>query len=147
MGRMIVHHKPRADNCLTLSYCCAPHSQFGGIYKKFWLQLGPKTCLGGGGGGSMPNRPPTQTSWLALESLGRCGDLYGESCQPVLSYSEVRNALSCGLLSLLHSFFPSLSVRRAHLLQCVHPLHLCVLAFDLCRDGEGLVDPWLDVCF
>ena len=98
-------------------------------------------------GDSMPNRPPTQTSWLTLESLCLCDDICAKSLQLFSNYAEVSNALSCYLLDLLHTLFRDLCVGSASLHKCVHPLYVYKLAFDVHRDGEGLINPRLDVHF
>ena len=98
MGRLTLHSKHRANNLMTLTYnsCFAPviHGFFTTILLKTW-DLSPKPCCGGD---SMPNRTPTKTSWLTLESLCWRGNLCAESLQLVPNGLNVDNALSCSLL-------------------------------------------------
>ena len=95
-------------------------------------------------GDSMPNKPLTQTSWLALESLCQRRDLHAESLQLYLNYCKVNNALGDCLLDCLDALFRYHGVGTTSLRMCLCPLHLCKLAFNCWCDGEGLIDPRLN---
>jgi len=97
-------------------------------------------------GDSMPNRPPTKTLWLALESLYQCGDLRTESIQLCSNRCKVGNALSGFLLDLVYLLFQECGVKCASLGLFLRPLHLSRCTFNCCCDTESLVDPRLNVC-
>lgn len=97
-------------------------------------------------GDSMPNRPPTQKSWLTLESLCWHSKLGAESLQLVSNSPDVRSALNC-CLYLPHPLFRDLYFQRATLHLCMHPLNLCELPFNTCYDREGFINPCMNTCF
>ena len=68
-------------------------------------------------GDSMPNIPPTQTSWLALESLCRCEDLCTKPLQHCLNRCNVSSALSGCMLNLLYQSFET---TVSEMLPCIY---------------------------
>lgn len=130
---------------MWLYYDFALHAQnsrslYNGLVKTW--DLSPKTFLGGD---SMPNKLPTQTSWLTLESLYRCGDLCAKTLQLYLDGCKVGNTLNRCLLNLLYSFRDH-GVGTAPLYLLLHPFHLYELTFNCCYNDEGLFNPRMNAC-
>ena len=79
-------------------------------------------------GDSIPNRPLTQTSWLALDSFYQCGDLCMETLQLCLNSCKVDSTLSDCLLNILYMLSRDCGIRTTFLDLFLCPLHLFIVS-------------------
>lgn len=96
--------------------------------------------------GSTPNKPPTKTSWLALQSLYWCGYLFVKTTQLCLDYYNIGSTVSSFLLYFLDVFFRDYCSWTVALHLFMSSLHLCDLGFNRGCHDECLIDPWLYAC-
>lgn len=139
-----LNYKLKVDNLWLNLYLalCACNSRSLTIRLTQNLGIEPQNMLWGD---SMPSRTPTQIAWLILESLCCHGDLGTESLQLVPNALGVYSALSYFLLKLLHPFIWELCHVAPHL--CMLSLNLRKLSFNIHRDCESFINPWMDTHF